>query len=30
MRRPADRIRHAISFEVIGLSITKPLAAWAF
>ncbi|KFB08434.1 PACE efflux transporter [Nitratireductor basaltis] len=30
MRRPADRVRHAVSFEVIGLSIITPLAAWVF
>lgn len=30
MRTPRDRIRHAISFEIIGLAIVTPLAAWAF
>jgi len=30
MRTTRDRIRHAISFEVIGLAIVTPLAAWAF
>ncbi|MCD9146942.1 PACE efflux transporter [Pseudophaeobacter flagellatus] len=30
MRRTADRIRHAISFEVIGLLVAIPLGAWAF
>lgn len=30
MRRTADRIRHAVSFEVIGLLAITPLGAWAF
>lgn len=30
MRRAADRIRHAVSFEVIGLLIVTPLGSWAF
>ncbi|MDP5348938.1 MAG: PACE efflux transporter [Paracoccaceae bacterium] len=30
MRRTADRIRHAISFELIALAIITPLGAWAF
>jgi|SRR5215217_1527068 len=30
MRTTADRIRHAISFEVIGILIATPLAAFAF
>lgn len=30
MRTTADRIRHAISFEVIGVIIATPLAAFAF
>lgn len=30
MRRTADRIRHAISFEVIALLIVTPLGAWVF
>lgn len=30
MRTTADRIRHAISFEVIGLLIFMPLMAWGF
>ncbi|MGR3641646.1 PACE efflux transporter [Alterinioella nitratireducens] len=30
MRRPADRIRHAISFEVIALILVTPLGAWVF
>ena len=30
MRSVGDRIRHAISFEVIGLAIIIPLAAWLF
>lgn len=30
MRRTADRIRHAISFEVIALAIITPLGAWVF
>lgn len=30
MRTTADRIRHAISFEVIGIALATPLAAFAF
>lgn len=30
MRSTADRIRHAISFEVIGLLGVTPLGSWAF
>ncbi|WP_449394232.1 PACE efflux transporter [Devosia riboflavina] len=30
MRTTADRIRHAVSFEVIGIIIATPLAAIAF
>lgn len=30
MRKTGDRIRHALSFEIIGLVIVTPLAAWAF
>ncbi|MFY8101607.1 MAG: PACE efflux transporter, partial [Allorhizobium sp.] len=30
MRTVADRIRHAISFEVIGLALIIPLGSWAF
>lgn len=30
MRTLRDRIRHAISFELIGLAIVIPLGAWAF
>lgn len=30
MRTTADRIRHAISFEVIGLLLITPLGAWVF
>ena len=30
MRTTADRIRHALSFEVIGLLLVTPLAAFAF
>ncbi|NMA98746.1 MAG: PACE efflux transporter [Phyllobacteriaceae bacterium] len=30
MRTTGDRIRHAISFEVIGILIATPLAAFAF
>lgn len=29
MRSPADRIRHAVAFEVIGLVLVTPLGAWA-
>lgn len=30
MRRPLDRVRHALSFEIIGLMIVTPLGSWAF
>ncbi len=30
MRTVADRIRHAVSFELIGLAIITPIGAWAF
>jgi uncharacterized membrane protein len=30
MRNACDRIRHAISFEIIGLALITPLGAWAF
>lgn len=30
MRTTKDRIRHAISFEIIALFIVTPLGAWAF
>ncbi len=30
MRTPADRIRHALSFEIIALLIITPLGAWVF
>jgi uncharacterized membrane protein len=30
MRTPRDRIRHAISFEIIGLALITPLGAFAF
>jgi uncharacterized membrane protein len=30
MRSTADRIRHAVSFEIIGIIIATPLAALAF
>jgi len=30
MRSVGDRIRHAISFEIIGLVIVTPLGAWLF
>ncbi|PWV99013.1 putative membrane protein [Hoeflea marina] len=30
MRTTRDRIRHAISFEIIGLSLVTPLGAWTF
>jgi uncharacterized membrane protein len=30
MRTTRDRIRHAISFEIIGLALVTPLGAWAF
>jgi uncharacterized membrane protein len=30
MRTACNRIRHAISFEIIGLAFITPLGAWAF
>lgn len=30
MRKTGDRIRHAISFEIISLAIITPLGAWVF
>lgn len=30
MRSFADRVRHAISFEIIGLLLVTPLGAWLF
>ena len=30
MRSFSDRIRHTISFEIIGLLLITPLGAWAF
>lgn len=30
MRTTPDRIRHAISFEIIGLILVVPLGAWVF
>ncbi|WP_432287658.1 PACE efflux transporter [Aminobacter sp. BA135] len=30
MRTAFDRIRHAVSFELIGLALVTPLGAWAF
>tara|TARA_R110000868_G_scaffold4752_18_gene29508 strand:+ start:387 stop:812 length:426 start_codon:yes stop_codon:yes gene_type:complete len=30
MRTPRDRIRHAISFEIIGLALITPLGAFVF
>lgn len=30
MRTTRDRIRHAVSFEIIGLILVTPLGAWAF
>ncbi|WP_431320993.1 PACE efflux transporter [Rhizobium sp. YTU87027] len=30
MRKTADRVRHAISFELIGLALVTPLGALAF
>lgn len=30
MRTTRDRMRHAISFEIIGLAIVIPLGAWVF
>lgn len=30
MRTTADRIRHAVSFELIALFVVTPLIAWAF
>jgi len=30
MRTTLDRIRHTLSFEIIGLAIVAPLGTWAF
>jgi uncharacterized membrane protein len=30
MRTTRDRIRHAISFELVGLALVTPLGAWVF
>jgi uncharacterized membrane protein len=30
MRTTRDRIRHALSFEIIGLALVTPLGTWAF
>lgn len=30
MRKTADRIRHALSFEILGLALVTPLGALAF
>lgn len=30
MRSFSDRVRHAISFEIIGLALVTPLGSWAF
>lgn len=30
MRTTRDRIRHALSFELIGLALVTPLGAWVF
>lgn len=30
MRTARDRIRHALSFEIIGLALVTPLGAWVF
>jgi len=30
MRTTRDRIRHALSFEIIGLALVTPLGAWVF
>lgn len=30
MRTTSDRIRHAVSFEIIGLILVVPLGAWVF
>lgn len=30
MRTRSDRLRHAISFELIGLALVTPLASWVF
>jgi uncharacterized membrane protein len=30
MRTVRDRLRHVISFEIIGLALSTPLAAWVF
>lgn len=30
MRTVRDRLRHVISFEIIGLALSTPLASWVF
>jgi len=30
MRSPLDRLRHALSFEILGLLLVVPLGAWVF
>ncbi len=30
MRTVADRIRHAVSFELLGLALIVPIGSWAF
>lgn len=30
MRTARDRIRHALSFEIVGLLVVTPLGAWSF
>jgi uncharacterized membrane protein len=30
MRKTADRLRHAISFEIVGILVATPLAAFVF
>lgn len=30
MRTTSDRIRHALSFEIIGLALVTPAGAWVF
>lgn len=30
MRNISDRIRHALSFEILGVLIVTPVASWAF
>lgn len=30
MRSTSDRVRHAVSFEILGIALVTPAASWAF